>query len=82
MSHAEIMVVASRKRVAQIVTAPAIRAINEFLSTKGKNMKPDHPKLKAFLKEYRATGKQAEVTNKNTLYPMAAAKAWTAYLKK
>lgn len=42
---------------------------------------PDHPKLKAFLKAYRATGKQAEVTNKNTIYPQAAAKAWAEYLK-
>lgn len=44
--------------------------------------KPDHPKLKAFLKTYRATGKQAEVTNTNALWPLAAARAWTKFLAK
>ena len=44
--------------------------------------KKDHPKLKAFLKAYRAKGKQAEVTNTNALWPLAAARAWTGYLSR
>jgi len=43
---------------------------------------PDHPKLKAFLKAYRANGKQAEVTNTNALWPLAAARAWTKFIAK
>lgn len=43
--------------------------------------KPDHPKLGQFLRQYRAKGKQAEVTNTNALWPLAAARAWTEYIK-
>ena len=44
----------------------------------------DHPKLAQFLKAYRAKhGVEAvQVKKDNALIPIAAARAWTAYLKK
>jgi hypothetical protein len=44
----------------------------------------EHPKLAQSLKEYRAKhGVEAvQVTNTGALWPIKAAKAWTAYLKK
>lgn len=43
--------------------------------------KPDHPKLAAWLKAYRAKGNDAEITKTGALWPNKAAKAWTAHLK-
>jgi hypothetical protein len=43
----------------------------------------DHPKLAAFLKSYRAKhgAESVQVTNTGALWPLKAARAWTAYLK-
>ena len=49
--------------------------------TNSKTTKPNHPKLAQFLRDYLAKGKPAEVTNTNALWPLAAARAWTKFLK-
>ena len=41
--------------------------------------KQDHPKFADWLKAYRATGKTAEVLATNAVWPLKAARAWTAH---
>jgi hypothetical protein len=45
--------------------------------------KPDHPKLAAFLKAYRAKhgAESVRARKDDTLRPIKAAKAWTKHLK-
>jgi hypothetical protein len=45
--------------------------------------KPDHPKLAAFLKAYRAKHgiESVQIKNDGALWPLKAAKAWTAHIK-
>jgi hypothetical protein len=44
--------------------------------------KPDHPSLDSFLSTYRAKHgtESVQVTASNALWPLKAAKAWTAHL--
>jgi hypothetical protein len=48
------------------------------------NEKPDHPKLKEFLRAYRAKHgvESVQVTKSGALIPTKAARAWTAHLAK
>lgn len=39
-----------------------------------------HPKFNAWLKAYKATGKPAVVLNTNAVWPLKAARAWTAHI--
>jgi hypothetical protein len=43
--------------------------------------KLDHPLLAEWLHHYRKTGEVAEVTNRNTPFPLAAARAWTRFIR-
>jgi hypothetical protein len=47
-------------------------------------MKPDHPKLAAFLKTYRAKHgiESVQVTSSGALWPLKAARAWTKHISK